>query len=63
MAAYTIDLEDCPKCGSEDLQVFDSHYCQAYIIICRNCRHEDGRERDLHYAATVWNRAAQEGQK
>ena len=58
MASIATHLEDCPKCGSDDLRVFHSHYCQAFIIICDNCKHEAGRERHEYQAVRVWNEEA-----
>lgn len=58
MAMITIHLEDCPKCGSDDLKTWHSHYCQAFFVICNGCQHEDGRERTEREAIAVWNRNA-----
>jgi hypothetical protein len=59
MAHISIFLEDCPECGSDNLRTWHSHYCQAFFVICNNCRHEDGRESTERQAVAVWNRAAQ----
>lgn len=58
MANISIYVEDCPKCGSDNLRTWDSHYCQAWFVICNDCKHEDGRERTEREAVSVWNRNA-----
>jgi hypothetical protein len=47
--------EDCPECGSENIRLFHSHYCQAFIIICDDCKHEAGCERHEYQAWRVWD--------
>lgn len=56
------DAEPCPNCGDDDLRLWHSHYCQAFFVICNNCQHEDGREREEHQAVTKWNREARKMQ-
>jgi Zn ribbon nucleic-acid-binding protein len=58
MAVLGYDADDCPKCGSDDLRLWHSHYCQAYFVICNQCGHEDGREREAHEAVRTWSREA-----
>lgn len=52
------DAEPCPRCKSEDLKLWHSHYCQAFFVICNECQHEDGRERTEAETVDTWNRAA-----
>lgn len=60
MAIIQTHLEDCPKCESDDLRLWHSHYCQAFFVICNACGHEAGRERTEHETIDVWNREARQ---
>ncbi len=58
MANISTHLEDCPKCGSDDLEIWHSHYCQAFFVICKSCKHEEGRTAHEYEAVSAWNDAA-----
>jgi len=62
MTILGYDANDCRKCGSDDLNLWHSHRCQAYFVICQSCGHEDGRERTEAQAVAVWNGNVPDGQ-
>lgn len=50
----------CPKCDSlHDPYPYWWQRGQAWIIICGNCKHEEGREEQEGLARNVWNKAAE----
>ena len=54
----TIEHEACPKCRSVSVEPYWWHRGQAWIIICQDCKHEAGRERDEGTAWSVWDAEA-----
>ena len=61
MSTFTVseDHQACPKCGSVEVAPFHSHYSRCWIIICPDCRHEEGLEDSERQAWAVWDAAAE----
>lgn len=57
-AKVTIEHEPCPKCASVNVEPYWWHRGQAWIIICQDCKHEEGREDAEYEAWQVWDEAA-----
>lgn len=55
-----LEHEPCPKCKSTNVDAYWWHTGQAWIIICYDCKHEEGREDSEHAAWRIWDSVARD---
>jgi Lar family restriction alleviation protein len=55
MGSDTIELKNCPFCGSKDIGVFQTFYPGGWVVACDDCHTETGQLNTKDEAVKFWN--------